>query len=143
MGKVVVIYHSYRGITPKLVEALKKGVEKAGGQCETLLANDASPQDILVADTIVFACGQPFGTLAGPVKTFLEKCWNYEGKGQLAGKKYATLFNGNRDPKEIAVYLDGVMQYFKLEKATDGIACLNKDVESILNSCEELGAKLA
>lgn len=142
MEKVAVVYHSYRGVTPKLVEALKKGVEEAGGQCETLLADDAAPEDVLAADVIVLACGQPFNAVPGPVKTFLEKCWIYEGKEKLAGKKYLTVINGSKDPKDVIAYLDNILPYFKLEKAEDGLACVTDDLDSALKKCYETGKKL-
>lgn len=139
MANVIVIYHSYRGITSKLVEGLKKGVEKSGGQCETIQASDASPENVLQADTIVLASGQPFDTLSGPVKTFIEVCWNSKVKDQLAGKKYAVILNGSKDPKDVMAYLDTILPYFKLEKAAEGIACLAKDMDTNLKQCEELG----
>lgn len=143
MANVLVVYHTYRGITPKLVEALEQGIKKAGGQATTLKANEAKPEDLLAADAIVLASGQPFGSLAGPVKTFLESCWLYEGKDQFAGKKYALLLNGARDTKDVAAYLDSILPYFKLQKAAEAVTCLANEVDSALDNCSKLGEQLA
>lgn len=64
MSKIVAVYHSFSGVTEKMVEALKEGVEKAGGQCEVVKAGDAKPEILLEADTIVLASGQPFRGIA-------------------------------------------------------------------------------
>ena len=143
MANVLVVYHTYRGITPKMVEALQKGVEKAGGQCNVVKASDANPEDLLAANTVVLASGQPFGTLAGPVKTFLEQCWNYEGKEQFAGKKYAIMLNGSRETSDVAAYLTNILPYFKLAKAAEPVSCLAKDVDEVLDKCTALGEELA
>lgn len=142
MANVLIVYHSYRGITPKMVEALEEGIKKAGGQSTTLKANEAKPEDLLAADTIVLASGQPFGSLAGPVKTFLEACWIFEGKDQFAGKKYALMLNGARDLKDVTVYLDNILPYFKLEKAAEAVTCLANEVDNTLDKCSELGERL-
>lgn len=144
MAKVTVVFHSYRGVTEKLVEAFKGGVKKAGGDCRVLKAVDARPEDLLEADVIVFASGQPFGALCGPVKTFLELCWIYDKKESFAGKQYATIINGSRDnAQNVTAYLDSILPYFKLVKATEGISCLAGEVDKELPSCEQLGEKLA
>ncbi|GAB6173258.1 hypothetical protein JCM15765_27360 [Paradesulfitobacterium aromaticivorans] len=105
-------------------------------------ANEAKPEDLLAADTIVLASGQPFGSLAGPVKTFLESCWIYEGKDRFAGKKYAVIINGARDPKDVAVYLDSILPYFKLQKAAEAVICIANEVDNSLDKCSELGEQL-
>lgn len=143
MANVLIVYHSYRGITPKMVEALEEGIKKAGGQSITLGANEAKPEDLLSADTIVLASGQPFGSLAGPLKTFLESCWIYEGKDQFAGKNYALMLNGSRDPKDVAVYLDNILPYFKLQKVAEAVTCLANEVDNSLDTCSKLGEQLA
>ena len=143
MSKVVVVYHSYSGATEKMVQALKKGVDKAGGEITLLPADTATPEDLQAADTIVFGSGQPFGSIAGPLKTFIEKLWPSTVKEQLAGKKFVTLINGMSDPKDSTNYLQGVLANFKLEKAAEGISCLTKDVDTVLDEIEKLGEQLA
>lgn len=143
MSKVTVVYHSYRGVTEKLVEALKGGVEQAGGDCRVLKAVDATPDDLVETDVIVFASGKPFGTLAGPVKTFIEQCWIYDKKESFEGKKYATIFNGSRDnAQDVTAFMDTILPYFKLVKAAEGISCLAEEADNVLNGCEQLGGKL-
>lgn len=144
MAKVTVVFHSYRGVTEKLVEAFKGGVKKAGGDCRVLKAVDARPEDLLEADVIVFASGKPFGTLAGPLKTFIELCWIYDKKDSFAGKQYATIINGSRDnAQDVTAFMDSILPYFKLVKAAKGISCLAEEADKVLNSCEQLGGKLA
>ncbi|MDA8441060.1 MAG: hypothetical protein M0Z55_01675, partial [Peptococcaceae bacterium] len=140
MKRIVVVYHSYRGLTGQLVEAFQKGVETNGGKCELLQATDASPENLLDADIIVLASGQPFNTLSGQVKAFVERCWKYEGKANFAGKGYTTIINGSKDPLAVVNYLDSIMPFFKLEKVADGLACLANDVEESIKLAEEFGA---
>ncbi|MCL4416177.1 MAG: hypothetical protein M1365_05690 [Actinobacteria bacterium] len=143
MSKVAVVYYSYKGVTEKMVQALKKGVDEAGGKCTILSADTATPEDLGAADTVVFASGQPFGTIAGPLKTFIEKLWASTAREQLSGKKFVTLINGNRDPKDSSDYLQNILTYFKLEKAAEGISCLAENIDTALDKCEKLGKQLA
>lgn len=142
MANVFIVYHSYRGVTPKMVKALAEGVMKAGGYSAILKASEAKPEDLLTADTIVLASGQPFGTLAGPLKSFLESCWIYEGKERFAGKNYALMLNGSRDPKDVAAYLDHLLPNFELTKAAEAVTTLAADVDNALSRCTELGEQL-
>jgi len=143
MSKVVAVYHSFSGVTEKMVTALKEGVEKAGGQCELVKAQEAKPEDLLGADTIVLASGQPFGGIAGSLKTFLEKCWTFEQKEKFAGKKYATIINGAMDASDVSAYLDNILPYFKLEKAAEGIVFLAEGFsDETLDKSKELGKSL-
>lgn len=142
MANVLIVYHSYRGITPKMVKALEDGIKKAGGQSTTLTSNEAKPENLLAADTLVLSSGQPFGSMAGPLKTFLESCWIYEEKEQFAGKKYALMLNGSQEPKDVTDYLEKILSYFKLQKAAEAVTCSANEVDNSLEKCLKLGEQL-
>lgn len=62
----------------------------------------------------------------------------------MEGKKYATIINGAQDASDIATYLDNILPYFKLEKATEGIVFIaNELTEETLDKSRALGEKIA
>lgn len=51
MNKVLVVFHSYRDVTNKLVEALLQGIKDSGGTVACTPANEAAMADFLDAAT--------------------------------------------------------------------------------------------
>lgn len=142
MSKVAIIYHSYQGVTEDLIDSLEKGIENGGGEATRLKAEEAEVNELIQSDKFVLACGQPFGTLAGPVKTFLEKLWLAEEKEKLEGKPYTFLLNGNNVPEETAKRLQTIGDYFGWNQDQPGVKVESDQVEKTLSRCKKLGEDL-
>ncbi|MDP2727777.1 MAG: hypothetical protein Q8P59_09565 [Dehalococcoidia bacterium] len=143
MSKVTVISYSYRGVTDKLVEALMKGISEAGGEATCKPAGEATIADLLASDVFVLASGQPFGVIAGPLKTFLESCWIAPEREQLQGKPFTYVINGSSDPKESGAYLDKLAGYFRWPLASRGIMIKADTADQALEEARQLGVTLA
>lgn len=143
MRKITVVYHSYRGVSDKLASALVQGISDGGAEAICKQAADASIADLLESDLFVLAAGQPFGTLAGPLKTFIEKCWQAPEREQLQGKLFTYILNGSREPKDSAAYLEKLAGYFKWMPAAHGIAITAGEADKAVDRAHQLGVELA
>ncbi len=143
MSKVTVVSYSYRGVTDKLVEALVEGINEAGGEVTRKRAGEATIADLLASDVFVLASGQPFGVIAGPLKTFLESCWIAPEREQLQGKPFTYIVNGSSDPKDSGAYLEKLAGYFRWPLAAQGILTKADAADQFVDEARQLGATLA
>ncbi|MBU1156162.1 MAG: NAD(P)H-dependent oxidoreductase [Proteobacteria bacterium] len=86
MPKVLIVYFSHGGNTRKMAEALAASV-KAGG-CEVSLKKvaEATNDDLRAADGVLLGAPCYFGSMANPMKKFIDDSIPLFGKGELAGK---------------------------------------------------------
>ncbi len=86
MPTVLIAYFSHGGNTRKMAEALAQAVQKNG--CETKLqkVSETSLDDLVAADGVLLGSPCYFGSLAGPVKQFIDDSIPLFGKGALEGK---------------------------------------------------------
>lgn len=143
MNKVAVVYHSYRGVTDKLVQALVQGIAEGGGEATCKLAAEASVADLLASDVFVLASGQPFGAIAGPLKTFMESCWIAGEREQLQGKPFTYIVNGNRDPKNSGAFMEKAASYFQWPLAAEGILTTADMADQVVDQARQVGITLA
>ena len=143
MTKVAVVYHSYKGVSEKLVRALVEGIVEGGGEARCKSAGEASIDDLLASDVFVLASGQPFGVIAGPMKAFLEACWLAPERQQLQGKPFAFIINGSNDPKESGTYLEKLAGYFQWPVAAPGILTKAEAADQVADEARQLGVSLA
>ncbi len=143
MTKVAVISFSYRGITDKLLQALVQGITEGRGEVRCKLAGEASITDILDSDVFVLASGQPFGVIAGPLKTFLESCWISPEREQLQGKPFTYIVNGSSDPEDSGAYLEKLAGYFRWPLAVCGVLTTAGAADEALDEVRRMGVALA
>jgi NAD(P)H dehydrogenase (quinone) len=111
---VAVIYYSSSGTTHTMAERLTQTAEKAGAEVrlrkvaelapdevvnavpewkqhreETKGLPEATPDDVVWADAVLFGSPTRFGNVASQLKNFLDQLGPQWGKGQLADKVYA------------------------------------------------------
>ncbi|MCB2226518.1 MAG: NAD(P)H-dependent oxidoreductase [Desulfarculaceae bacterium] len=86
LPQILIAYHSHGGNTRKMAEALAAAVEASG--CEAVLekVGDEALAKLPGADGLLLGSPCYFGTMAAPVKQFLDESIKYFGKGMLVGK---------------------------------------------------------
>ncbi len=132
--KVAVIYYSATGTVHQLAEAVVAGAEKAGAEvrlrkvhelmpAEVIAANEyqarqaaataalseATAEDILWADAVVFGSPTRFGNVAAQLKQFLDSLGGLWQQGQLADKVYSgftasSTAHGGQESTLLALY---------------------------------------
>ena len=112
--KVSIVYYSSTGTTYRLAQAIAEGAEKAGAQVtlrkvrelapeEAIKSNEgwaqhqvatqdvpeATPDDIVNADAVIFGSPTRYGNIAAQLKQFIDTLGPQWSQGQLADKVYS------------------------------------------------------
>src|SRR6195952_1211642 len=132
--KVAIIYYSATGGVYKLAQAVQEGAEKAGAEgrlrkvhelapkeaiesnegwaahaLETQDVAEASAEDILWADAVIFGTPTRYGNVTAQLKQFLDTLGPQWAQGQLANKVYsgfvsAGTAHGGQESTLLALY---------------------------------------
>ena len=84
MPKILVAYYSRSGNTKTMAESVAQGVKESGETCDLKEITRMKPADLLKYQGIIIGSPTYYGTLAGPVKEFLDQ--TVEFHGQLEGR---------------------------------------------------------
>jgi len=84
MAKILIIYYSSSGNTKRMAHLIEAGVKEEGVNVEVKDVEKAKIDDLLEADGIIIGSPTYYGTMAAPVKEFLDKSVAIHGK--LDGK---------------------------------------------------------
>jgi NAD(P)H dehydrogenase (quinone) len=105
MSKLLIVYHSRSGNTAKMAEVVAEGAESSGAEVVIKKVDDATSDDLLAADGIVFGAPTYFGTLSAEMKSFIDKSVRVRGRleskvgaafsssGSLSGGNETTLIS--------------------------------------------------
>lgn len=105
MAKVLVVYHSRSGNTAKMAEVVAEGAKSGGVEVVIKKVDDATSEDLLAAEGIVFGAPTYFGSLSAEMKSFIDKSVRIRGRleskvgaaftssGSLSGGNETTLIS--------------------------------------------------
>ena len=148
MSKVLIVYHSHTGNTETMAKAIYDGAVSAGATVSLKKAADATADDILGCDVVVFGTPNNFRYMAGVMKDFFDRVWLRIG--DRSGNKLYTTFStaggGGKQAIESIEYICDTFSEWKqvsFKKVLEGIIATGKPSAQILQECRELGTKLA
>jgi NAD(P)H dehydrogenase (quinone) len=85
-ARVLVVYHSRRGNTERMAEAVAEGARRVKGTAVTLRkVQDATKEDLAAADGLVLGCPTYFANIPGVMKTAMDD-WNWKWKVDFTDK---------------------------------------------------------
>ncbi len=93
--QILITYYSHGGNTRKMAEALAETVKESG--CEVILEqiNESTLSKLPGADGVLLGSPCYFGSMAAPVKQFLDDSIKYFGKDLLLGKAAGVFCSAN------------------------------------------------
>jgi NAD(P)H dehydrogenase (quinone) len=80
MTKVLIVYHSRSGNVAKMAQALAEGAKEGGADVVVKEVDEATLEDLTVADGIVLGAPTYFGTLSAEMKGFIDGSVRIRGK---------------------------------------------------------------
>lgn len=86
--KATVVYYSLTGNVRALAEAAAEGAEKAGADVRVLSVEQATNEDLVWADAVLFGTPTRYGTMAAQLKEFIDGTGPMWKAGRLAGRVY-------------------------------------------------------
>ncbi len=155
MAKITIIYYSRGGNTEAMAKAVEKGALAAGAEVNLKKATEATAQDVLNCDAVIFGSPNYFGYMAGAIQIILEECFLNLQEEDVT-KPYAVFasagtMGGKAAIENIERLCNGFGQRFgkfKFKKAAEGVSTPatsspGRPSTEILAECEELGRKMA
>ena len=83
---VLVVYHSRRGNTERMAEAVAEGARRVKGTAVTVRkVQDATKEDLAAADGLLLGCPTYFANIPGVMKTAMDD-WNWKWKVDFTDK---------------------------------------------------------
>ena len=143
MKKLLIVYHTQGVRTGEMAEAVLRGARQVD-DVETVMkrALDATLDDLLTADGIIFGTPENFGYMAGAIKDFLERVF-YPAQGKIEGMAYAIFVAAGNDGTGAVSSIDRIVRGFPMKKVCEPVIAKEKTTTDDLAKCEELGMMLA
>jgi len=148
MKKLLIVYESRTGNTEAMAKAVQEGALSAEATVSLKKATEATTDDLLDCDAVIFGSPTHFGYMAGNLQGFLEEVYVTLGK-KSATKPYAAFSIGESGGRKTLESIDHVCyefgQYCKFcfEKVAEGVKVRGNPTPEVLEECKELGRKMA
>ena len=147
MGKcLLVVSHSRTGATAALRDAAIAGAHLAGEvEVRDLDVLDATLDDVLGADGVLFATPARFGALAGLTKDLLERIypWFEEVPDVRPGMPWTVIAKGASDPTGAVRDLERILTGLRWRQVLPPLVVTGDADDADLDAARELGATLA
>ena len=95
-ARLVIIWHSRTGASQQLVHAMAAACSVFAIELVAVKAQDATAQDVLNADGILFVAPENLASLSGAMKEFFDRCY-YDLLDQIAGKAFGIIIAAGSD----------------------------------------------
>jgi len=151
MAKILIVYDSKTGHTEKMAFAVAEGAKQIGGvEVVVKKADQTSVKDLLNADGIIMGSPTYYGQMSAKLKALIDESVKIHGK--LEGKVGAafTSSGGTATGAETtllsilqAMLIHGMIVQGRADDKHYGAAAVGSPRKKGLESCEELGKKVA
>jgi len=142
MAKLLIIYHSQSGNTEAMAKAVYEGALSSGATASLKKAAEATSNDLLDCDAVVFGTPNYFSYMAGAMKDFFDRIL-HAVQGKVDDKPYTAVSSHGGGGRQALDSIDRICHGLKLKKAFDSISATGKPSSEVLEECKELGRKLA
>jgi flavorubredoxin len=150
MKTITIIYHSLTGHNEAMAKAVAQGAVESGAQANLKKASEATAQDVLNCDAVVFGSPNYFNYMAGAIQIVLEKVFVELAENEIT-KPYAVFscggsMGGDKPIEIIEKICDsfgGKFGKFKFKRVAESISATQEPSPEILERCRELGKKIA
>lgn len=142
---MLIIYHSQSGNTEVMAKAVCEGAISAGANVVLKKAAEATSDDILNCDGVIFGTPNYFSYMAGMIKDFLDRVF-YTIRDKVDNKPYAEFSSAGAGGKQALDSIDWICKSYKglkMKKVFDNVITIRKPSPEVLEECRELGRKMA
>ncbi len=142
MAKLLIIYHSQSGNTEKMAKAVNEGAVAAKATVSLKKAAEATSDDLLGCDAVIFGSPNYFNYMAGMIKDFFDRAF-FAVVDKVNDKPYALFGSHGTGGEQALESLDKYCERIQLKKATPNVGSLREPSPEVLEKCKELGRKMA
>jgi NAD(P)H-dependent FMN reductase len=142
MPRLHLIWHSRTGTVQTLVQAvLRTLADDAELSVRAIAAEQASADDLLQADALIFMAPENLGALSGMFKEFLDRVY-YRCLDQVNGKAYASVIAAGSDGQSAQRQLDLICTGLRLKRVAQGLIVLtNAQSKAQIEAQKQLSAE--
>lgn len=140
---LLIIFHTQSGNTERLARAVLAGAKEETA-CETrcLCARDATLQDLLWCDAIIFGTPENFGYMSGALKDFFDRTY-YPAEPYALNRPYAIFISAGNDGTGAVREINRIAKGYPLVPVAEPLICVGELNPSHLNAAHDLGLTIA
>ena len=143
MKHLLIIYHSQSGSTRSLAEAVFRGANSGGAvECRLLRAMEATTDDLLWCDGVLFGTPENLGYMSGGLKDFFDRTF-YPSQPHQLNRPYGVFISAGNDGTGALRQLDRIVKGYPLRSVTEAIILRGEVTAAGIESCEVLGEAFA
>lgn len=145
MPNLLIVFHSQSGSNAQLAQAALRGARRETDVATRILrAGEATTDDLLWADGILFGSAENFGYLSGALTDFLARTF-YPYQHTAPGRvlPYAMFSSTGNDGRGAVRQLQRIVSGYPMREVAEAVIVRGDIDEGGLHRCEELGQTLA
>ncbi|MBM4242661.1 MAG: flavodoxin family protein [Deltaproteobacteria bacterium] len=141
--RLLIVFHSQGGSAQRLADAVLRGARRADGvEVRGLRALDASLDDLLWAQAVIFGTPENFGYMSGALKDFFDRTF-YPAQGKVAQLPYALFVKAGNDGTGAVTSVERIARGYPLKRIAEPVVVRGEVGEQDVLRCEELGETVA
>lgn len=141
--RLLIVFHSQGGSAERMAEAVVRGARRAEGvQVRDVRAGDATLDDLLWAEAVIFGTPENFGYMSGALKDFFDRTF-YPAQGRVSQMPYALFVKAGNDGSGAVTSVERIVRGYPLKKVADPLVVRGEVGADALARCEELGETVA
>lgn len=145
MKHLLIVFHSQSGSNAQLAQAAFRGAQRETEIATRLMrASDATTDDLLWADAVLFGAAENFGYLSGGLTDFLARTF-YPYQQIAPGRvlPYAMFSSTGNDGRSAVRQLQRIVSGYPMREIAEAVIVRGEIDANGLHRCEELGETLA
>lgn len=121
MPRLLIVYHTQTGGTQMLVDAALAGASTIDDTTTVLQrAGDTTATDVTIADGLLLATPENFGTMSGMLKDFFDRVF-YPCEGAMNGRPYSVIVCAGGDGAGAMREVDRIVSGWRMRKIHPGL----------------------
>ncbi len=145
MACILVIYHTQSGNTQKMAEAVAAGAASIKDTKVVLKqAKDATIEDLILCDGIAIGSPEYFGYMAGMIKDFFDRTYEFaKEKREIFKKPYVIFISAGNDGRNARDQIERICLGYQFKKVYETLIVRGLPDKESLKQCHEMGGTIA
>jgi len=141
--RLLVVFHSQGGAVERMTEAVVRGARRTEEvEVRAVRALDASLEDLLWAEAVLFGTPENFGYMSGALKDFFDRTF-YPAQGKVQQVPYAVYVKAGNDGTGAVTSIERIARGYPLRRVAEPLIVRGELTDDDLAHCEDLGETLA
>lgn len=138
MPKVLIVFHSQSGTTAGLMAAVREGAREEGAEVRMVAALEASLNDLIWCDGVIFGSPENLGYLSGGLKNFFDRTF-YPAQPLQLNLPYAVVISAGNDGTNAVKQLQRIASGYPMRCVSEPLVVVGELRASQVERCRELG----